>query len=116
MVRAFLESEALSEYPQLLDAGRPSVLGGAALGILGIGVPEQVGGLPGSDYRHSAVVTEEIQALGMAIGGRRRATLTGIVTGHAAITSVSSDQRYPIKTLAFSMYMVCKRPFTLCHQ
>ncbi len=41
------------------------------LGILGIGVPPQYGGLPGSDFRHSAVVTEEIQALGMAIGGLR---------------------------------------------
>lgn len=34
-------------------------------------VPEKYGGLPGSDYRHSAVVTEEIQALGLAIGGLR---------------------------------------------
>jgi alkylation response protein AidB-like acyl-CoA dehydrogenase len=38
---------------------------------LGIGVPEQFGGLAGSDYRHSAVVTEEIQARGLAIGGLR---------------------------------------------
>jgi alkylation response protein AidB-like acyl-CoA dehydrogenase len=45
--------------------------GAAEAGILGIGVPEQYGGLAGSDYRHSAVVTEEIQALGLAIEGLR---------------------------------------------
>jgi len=39
--------------------------------VLGIGVPEQYGGLRGSDFRHSVVVTEEIQGLGLAIGGLR---------------------------------------------
>ena len=41
------------------------------LGILGIGVPEEHGGLAGSDFRHSVVVTEEAQRLGLAIGGVR---------------------------------------------
>lgn len=73
-VREFLTREVLPDYPDWVNEGKPSRRfweGAAALGILGIGIPEQYGGLPGSDYRHSAVVTEEIQALGMAIGGLR---------------------------------------------
>ena len=73
-VREFLVNEVLPDYPEWVNEGRPSRKfwhGAAALGILGIGIPEQYGGLAGSDYRHSAVVTEEIQALGMAIGGLR---------------------------------------------
>ena len=45
------------------DAGR--------LGILGIGVPESLGGLADSDFRHSVIVTEEIQALGLDLAGLR---------------------------------------------
>jgi len=70
----FLLGEVLDDYPNWVQAGRPSRQfwrGAAGLGILGIGVPEQYGGLADSDYRHCAVVTEEIQALGMAIGGLR---------------------------------------------
>jgi acyl-CoA dehydrogenase len=73
-VREFLTRDVLPDYPDWVNEGKPSRRfweGAAALGILGIGIPEQYGGLPGSDYRHSAVVTEEIQALGMAIGGLR---------------------------------------------
>lgn len=73
-VREFLCGEVVFEYPQWVIDGKPSRRfweGAARLGILGVGVPEQYGGLAGSDYRHSAVVTEEIQALGMAIGGLR---------------------------------------------
>jgi acyl-CoA dehydrogenase len=73
-VRAFLNDQVTPEYPDWVRDGKPSGRfweGAAELGILGIGVPEEYGGLPGSDFRHSAVVTEEIQALGMAIGGLR---------------------------------------------
>ncbi len=73
-VRGFLNTEVVPEYPTWLAEGKPSRrfwLGAADVGILGIGVPAEFGGLPGSDYRHSAVVTEEIQALGLAIGGLR---------------------------------------------
>lgn len=73
-VREFLQAEVVPEYPDWVREGKPSRRfwkAAADLGILGIGVPEHHGGLPGSDYRHSAVVTEEIQALGMAIGGLR---------------------------------------------
>lgn len=73
-VRGFLNDHVVPEYPAWLTDGKPSRAfwrGAADIGILGIGVPEQYGGLPGSDYRHSVVVTEEIQALGLAIGGLR---------------------------------------------
>jgi acyl-CoA dehydrogenase len=73
-VRCFLNGEVVPEYSTWLTDGKPSRgfwRSAAEVGILGIGVPEQFGGLPGSDYRHSAVVTEEIQALGLAIGGLR---------------------------------------------
>lgn len=74
VVRDFLTAEVVPEYPEWVHEGKPSRRfwsGAAELGILGIGVPEQYGGLADSDYRHSAVVTEEIQALGLAIGGLR---------------------------------------------
>ena len=73
-VRGFLTDHVVPEYPAWLADGKPSRKfwrAAADVGILGIGVPEQFGGLPGSDYRHSVVVTEEIQALGLAIGGLR---------------------------------------------
>ena len=73
-VRQFLNNHVVPEYSTWLAEGKPSRLfwrGAADVGILGIGVPVEFGGLPGSDYRHSAVVTEEIQALGLAIGGLR---------------------------------------------
>lgn len=73
-VRGFLNADVVPDYAAWLAEGKPSRRfwrGAADVGILGIGVPEEFGGLPGSDYRHSAVVTEEIQALGLAIGGLR---------------------------------------------
>jgi alkylation response protein AidB-like acyl-CoA dehydrogenase len=73
-VREFLNVEVVPEYPEWKRDGKPSRRfweGAARLGILGIGVPEEYGGLAGSDFRHSAVVTEEIQAVGLAIGGLR---------------------------------------------
>jgi acyl-CoA dehydrogenase len=73
-VRQFLHDQVVPEYSDWKRDGKPSRRfweGAAELGILGIGVPLEYGGLPGSDYRHSAVVTEEIQALGLAIGGLR---------------------------------------------
>lgn len=73
-VCGFLNDHVVPEYRAWLADGKPSRKfwrAAADVGILGIGVPEQFGGLPGSDYRHSVVVTEEIQALGLAIGGLR---------------------------------------------
>lgn len=73
-VREFLVEQVVPEYPSWLTEGRPSRAfwtGMGKLGVLGIGVPEEHGGLAGSDFRHSVVVTEEIQRLGMAIGGLR---------------------------------------------
>jgi acyl-CoA dehydrogenase len=73
-VRRFLNDHVVAEYSTWLVDGKPSRSfwrAAADIGILGIGVPEEFGGMPGSDYRHSVVVTEEIQALGLAIGGLR---------------------------------------------
>lgn len=73
-VRDYLVSEVVPEYGSWINAGRPSAefwKGAAALGILGIGIDPEYGGLTGSDFRHSVVVTEEIQRLGLAIGGLR---------------------------------------------
>ena len=73
-VRRFLNDHVIPEYSTWLADGKPSRRfwrAAADIGILGIGVPEEFGGMPGSDYRHSVVVTEEIQALGLAIGGLR---------------------------------------------
>jgi alkylation response protein AidB-like acyl-CoA dehydrogenase len=70
----FLDDDVVPEYSSWLADGKPSRQfwrGAADVGILGISVPEQFGGLPDSDYRHSVVVTEEIQARGLAIGGLR---------------------------------------------
>jgi len=74
MVRDFLNQQVVPEYAGWKVSGKPSRQfwhGAASVGILGIGVPEEYGGLAGSDFRNSAVVTEEIQALGLAMGGLR---------------------------------------------
>ncbi|MEJ8279456.1 acyl-CoA dehydrogenase family protein [Pseudonocardia spirodelae] len=74
IVREFLTEEVVPAYPGWEGTGRPSRefwLRAGELGILGIGVPEEYGGLPGSDFRHSAVVTEEAQRLFLALGGLR---------------------------------------------
>ncbi|BDX33428.1 acyl-CoA dehydrogenase [Mycobacterium antarcticum] len=74
VVRQFLTDGVVGDYPGWVRDGKPARRfwkGAAGLGILGIGVPEQYGGFVDSDYRHSAVVTEEIQALGLAVGGLR---------------------------------------------
>jgi acyl-CoA dehydrogenase len=73
-VRAFLTDEVVPEYGDWQSAGRPPRhfwRRAGELGILGIGVPTEYGGLPDSDFRHSAIVTEESQQLGLAIGGVR---------------------------------------------
>jgi len=73
-VRDFLADEVVPQYPSWAAAGMPSTQfwkGMGALGVLGIGVPVRYGGAEGSDFRHSVVVTEEIQRLGLAIGGLR---------------------------------------------
>jgi acyl-CoA dehydrogenase len=74
LVQGFLNTEVVPEYASWTSEGRPSARfwkGVGALGVLGIGIPEEYGGLHGSDFRHSAIVTEEIQRLGLAIGGLR---------------------------------------------
>jgi alkylation response protein AidB-like acyl-CoA dehydrogenase len=73
-VREFIRSEAVPAYPSWEAAGRPSRefwKRAGETGILGIGVPPEYGGLPGSTFTWSAVVTEEIQREFLAIGGLR---------------------------------------------
>lgn len=73
-VRSFLQDEVLPEYADWQRAGAPPKefwpRAGAA-GLLGIGVPVEYGGNPGTTFLHSAVFAEEMQALGLAIGGVR---------------------------------------------
>ncbi|KAA1380878.1 acyl-CoA dehydrogenase family protein [Aeromicrobium fastidiosum] len=74
VIREALTTDVVPDYPSWRSSGMPSPtfwrrMG--SLGVLGISVPAEHGGLPGSDFRHSAVVTEEIQRLGLAIGGLR---------------------------------------------
>src|ERR1700716_2017308 len=74
LVRKFVADEVAPEYPDWERAGRPSRrfwLRAGELGILGIGAPTQFGGLAGSTFPHSVVVTEEIQQEFLALGGLR---------------------------------------------
>jgi acyl-CoA dehydrogenase len=73
-IRNFITAEVEPVYREWETAGRPSRAfwkAAAAAGILGIGVPEQYGGTPGTTFLHSAVVTEEIQRRFLALGGLR---------------------------------------------
>jgi len=74
VVRTFLTDEVFPDYPNWRRDGAPPRWfwrRAGEVGILGIGVPEEHGGLGGSNMKHSAVVTEEIQRLGLALGGLR---------------------------------------------
>jgi alkylation response protein AidB-like acyl-CoA dehydrogenase len=74
LVRKFVVDEIVPEYESWEAEGRPSRkfwAGAGELGILGIGVPVEFGGLPGSTFTHSAIVTEEIQREFLALGGLR---------------------------------------------
>jgi alkylation response protein AidB-like acyl-CoA dehydrogenase len=73
-VRDFFAREVLPEYAEWEESGRPPQsfwTRAGACGILGVGVPAEYGGLSGSTFKHSAVVTEEAQRAGLALGGVR---------------------------------------------
>ena len=73
-VRDFLTSEVVPSYAEWeaeLMPPRSFWTRAGEVGILGIGVPAEYGGLPDSGFKHSAVVTEEAQRAGLAIGGVR---------------------------------------------
>ncbi|WP_062895074.1 acyl-CoA dehydrogenase family protein [Mycobacterium avium] len=73
-VRDFVKSEVVPEYPEWEASGHPSRAfwrRAGEIGILGIGAPPMHGGLAGSTFTHSVVVTEEIQREFLAIGGLR---------------------------------------------
>jgi alkylation response protein AidB-like acyl-CoA dehydrogenase len=74
LVAKFVADEVVPEYEDWQHAGRPSRRfwqRAGELGILGIGVPAEYGGLAGSTFTHSVVVTEEIQKQLLALGGLR---------------------------------------------
>jgi alkylation response protein AidB-like acyl-CoA dehydrogenase len=74
VVRQFLEDEVRPEYESWESTSRPSRRfwsRAGELGLLGVGVPGEYGGLAGSTFKHSAVVTEEVQRAGFALGGLR---------------------------------------------
>ncbi|MEA2170777.1 MAG: acyl-CoA dehydrogenase [Solirubrobacteraceae bacterium] len=73
-VRAFVEAEIEPNYASWERDHKPSRefwRGAGELGMLGIGVPEEYGGLPGSGFKHSAVITEEVTRAGLSVGGVR---------------------------------------------
>jgi acyl-CoA dehydrogenase len=73
-VRAFLANEVRPEYDDWEVESRPSRKfwrRAGELGVLGVGVPAELGGLQGSTFKHSAVMTEEVQRAGFALGGLR---------------------------------------------
>lgn len=73
-VRSFFVDQVVPTYANWKTLGKPPRefwRGAAACGILGIGVPERWGGLPSSSFRHSAIVSEEAQRAGLALGGLR---------------------------------------------
>ena len=73
-VRDFIHSDVVPAYPEWEVRGQPGQRfwqRAAEVGILGIGVPEIYGGLPGSSFTHSVIVSEEIQREFLAVGGLR---------------------------------------------
>jgi acyl-CoA dehydrogenase len=73
LVRKFCEEDVAPEYPAWEEQGYPPRdfwLRAGELGMLGIGVPAEYGGLEGSSFKHSAVVTEEAQRANIALGIR----------------------------------------------
>jgi acyl-CoA dehydrogenase len=74
IVRTLLVDRVVPDYEKWQEEGRPPRdfwRLAASAGILGIGVPAELGGLAGSTFRHSAIVSEESQRLGLALGGVR---------------------------------------------
>jgi len=77
--RAFLKNEVLPHYAKWEENGivdREIYLKAGAQGFLGMGIPEQYGGVEGADYRYNAIVSEEIarhtvRGLGPWCGARR---------------------------------------------
>jgi alkylation response protein AidB-like acyl-CoA dehydrogenase len=73
-VRDFFRKEVLPQYPEWEAAGCPPRLlfkRAGALGMLGLQVPEEYGGVGQVSFRYNAIVTEEMQAAGLALGGLR---------------------------------------------
>lgn len=73
-VRTFLTREAAPNYSTWEEDGAPSkefFRRAGDAGFLGVQVPEVFGGSGQTSFRYNAIVTEEVQRLGMALGGLR---------------------------------------------
>jgi acyl-CoA dehydrogenase len=71
----FFQKEVKPRYPSWVEAGRPEswlFQRAGQLGLLGLQAPEEFGG-GGVDtsFKFNAIVTEELQAAGLALGGLR---------------------------------------------
>ena len=68
-VRTFLKQEALPHYEEWEKEGivdRSIWKKAADLGILGVDIPEEYGGLGLDDFRYSAIITEELGGLNVS--------------------------------------------------
>lgn len=73
-VRSFFRNDILPRYPEWEAAGYPGRYlfeRAGELGLLGLQVPEAYGGAGGVSFKYNAIISEEIQAAGMALGGLR---------------------------------------------
>jgi acyl-CoA dehydrogenase len=73
-VRAFFRSEVSPLYSSWEEAGRPDRIlftRAGELGMLGLQAPEEYGGAGHASFKFNAIVGEEMQAAGMALGGLR---------------------------------------------
>ena len=76
-VKTFLEREAVPYREAWEAAGQPDrhfFHKAGELGILGLQVPESYGGSGQISFKFNAIVTEEVQAAGLALGGLRLIT------------------------------------------
>lgn len=73
-VRAFFQKEIRPLYPSWEEAGRPDRMlfrRAGELGMLGLQVPTEYGGAGRASFKFNAVISEEMQTAGMALGGLR---------------------------------------------
>jgi acyl-CoA dehydrogenase len=74
VVRAFYRDELVPQYPEWEKAGAPPRLfwrRAGELGLLGIQIPAEFGGAGVDSFLFNAILTEESQAAGIALGGLR---------------------------------------------
>jgi acyl-CoA dehydrogenase len=73
-VRSFFVNDVLPVYPEWEEAGYPGRMlfeRAGELGLLGLQVPEEFGGVGNASFKYNAIISEEMQAARMALGGLR---------------------------------------------